>query len=319
MLRPLEAGSSGHVRCERRAQSVGLLFSVRADGEGALQAVLIGERRGEYFAAPLGELRQGPAGMFRLSVETDPRNVAGQPLEAYRLVAVVRAAAGNCALVLCGNLRGTFAVNWSLAREAACALYRQEEAAREPQRPAVYIEVRVVSPPEESRAEDAAVEGSSESAQEEETSTEPPGKVEPPIAEAEEAPIAEAEEAPITEAEEAPPTGAVLLGLDPGAAWPESLESVRALFFSSPAFDPFPAEDYVFIEAPLAAETGYANCAIGLKAREGKPISVCYALPGAFSTEPPAGLEGYVWRGLGAEGWWAVFLDAETGEELPAP
>lgn len=64
----------------------------------------------------------------------------------------------------------------------------------------------------------------------------------------------------------------------------------------------------MFVDAPLPAEDGtQGRCAIGLRARDGVPISVCYALPGDFSLEPPPGLEGYQYLG----GWWYTVLEVQ--------
>ena len=48
------------------------------------------------------------------------------------------------------------------------------------------------------------------------------------------------------------------------------------------------------------------SCMIGLRCENGLPARVCYALPSAYSHEPPVGLEGYVWRGDHANGYWII-------------
>ena len=109
-------------------------------------------------------------------------------------------------------------------------------------------------------------------------------------------------------------------GQDPPAApWPEEIACLQPLFAAQPEITPFPAEGYHFIEAPLPPETGWKSCAVGLCFQDNRPISVCYALPAARTPEPPPGLEGYRWYGEGQSGWWAVFLDAVSGEEIEPP
>ena len=93
---------------------------------------------------------------------------------------------------------------------------------------------------------------------------------------------------------------------DPTAEWPPSIEPLRKLFFASEAVVPFAAEDYVFIRAPLPEECGISSCLIGISCEGGLPNRVCYAIPSAYSPEPPAGLEGYVWRGDRTRGYWVI-------------
>lgn len=127
--------------------------------------------------------------------------------------------------------------------------------------------------------------------------------------------------APIQTAEEAqgePAPAITLLEVDPEARWPDGIEPIHALFEKLPAFTPFAAQGYVFVRAPLywaGSDEGDSYCAIGVKAQNGAPAKVCYGLPGAFALQPPAGLDGYAWRGEGPNGWWVTFLDAQTGEE----
>ena len=102
---------------------------------------------------------------------------------------------------------------------------------------------------------------------------------------------------------------------DPDAPWPASAEPLRSLFFSSEAIVPFREEGYVFIRAPLPEESGYNSCIVGIQAENGVPVSVLYALPSVYSPEPPAGLEGYAWRGDQARGYW---FTVETLDEAPS-
>ena len=93
---------------------------------------------------------------------------------------------------------------------------------------------------------------------------------------------------------------------DPNAAWPASVEPLRALFFSSAAVVPFEMEEYVFIRAPLHSEGTAASCFVGIHCEAGQPDRVCYAIPASYTPEPPAGLEGYVWRGDRIHGCWVI-------------
>lgn len=99
---------------------------------------------------------------------------------------------------------------------------------------------------------------------------------------------------------------------DPSAEWPASIEPVRALFFSSEAVIPFETDGYVFIRAPLHENSGTSSCLIGLYCENGRPERVCYAIPAAYTPEPPAGLEGYVWQGDRTRGYWVVCENVDT-------
>lgn len=104
--------------------------------------------------------------------------------------------------------------------------------------------------------------------------------------------------------------GELLELTDPSAPWPESIEQLRSLFFSLPPVQPFDDEDdYVFIEAPMDGDSGFGSVLIGLETDDGVPDSVCYAIPAAYTPEPPAGLEGYRWRGDRSSGYWVICED----------
>ncbi len=102
-----------------------------------------------------------------------------------------------------------------------------------------------------------------------------------------------------------PKTAGDLLELnDPDLIWPEAVEPLRRLFYTSEAIVPFETDGYVFIRAPLPEETGCSSCLIGLRCEKGSLSQVCYAIPALYSPEPPAGLEGYEWRGDRVRGYW---------------
>lgn len=108
----------------------------------------------------------------------------------------------------------------------------------------------------------------------------------------------------------APTAGDLLALSDPSAVWPESIEPLRSLFFASQPVVPFESDGYVFVRAPLPEETGLEACLVGVKAQNGAPVGVCYAIPAASRTpEPPAGLEDYVWRDGDSQGYWVVCED----------
>ena len=121
MLRPRQSGYAGHARLERRVMMGSLYFIVTAPEGGALTAALVGQRGGEYFAAPLGALRRDGRGQATLAWSFDPRNVDGRPLDAYTLVAVADTGDGGCRLVLAGNVEGARSMDMDKAEAAVCA------------------------------------------------------------------------------------------------------------------------------------------------------------------------------------------------------
>lgn len=348
MLRALQRGFAGHARLECRTTAGNLYFSVREEGQaGELRAALVGVQRGGYYAADLGRLQADSRGQAALNAAFDPRNIAGRALKEYRLVIVSEKQSEVCEPVLSGNLNGSFAVDWAAVRNAVCRLYPEEapaspaaeteaaaDAASAPEsapleetRREIRIDVRLKAPQitaEATEVSDSVVEpapADEGSTAAEAAPAEAPGTPESGL-DAPAAPPAQSAEPPAIVPEAPAPAAAPaaeLLALAPEAEWPEAIQSVRPLFASESPFQPFAAGDYVFVRAPMPADSGYAECAIGLQAPEGKPTSICYALPGRAAPEPPPGLEGYVWRGGAGAGWWAIFLDAATGEELDPP
>ena len=100
------------------------------------------------------------------------------------------------------------------------------------------------------------------------------------------------------------------LGLDAQTGWPDGIEPLREAFAASEPVFLSAQPDHVFVMAAHSADC--PACAVGLRAEEGMPVSVAYAIPGEFSETPPNGLEGYLWR----EGWWIAVADAKTGSYL---
>jgi len=335
MLRALQRGYSGHVRLERRTTLGSMCFSVNEEnGAGTLYGVLVGRRKDDYYAAALGELRRDCRGQAMLNAGFDPRNIAGRPLEAYKLVTVLSVEENDCELVLAGNINGSYEMNWIAVRNAACALFvrtvepRSEAAVMEmldeaqdarKQTEVSFCESMIAPNPhgKETEVSDAETDTQIDDLEKiSEDGAEIPIKTEV-CAEMEsdedfEGKAENEERYTQTSVHNA----ASLLQIHPETDWPEALAAVRSLFDMSAPFEEINVPGYVFVRAPLPENAGYGFCAIGIHAEDEKPKSVCYALPAVFSSEPPAGMEGYVWRGEGNNGWWMIFLDAETGEEI---
>ncbi|MDD6882833.1 MAG: hypothetical protein PUD50_03900 [Eubacteriales bacterium] len=67
-------------------------------------------------------------------------------------------------------------------------------------------------------------------------------------------------------------------------------------------------EGYIFFRTSVPKGCGYPCAAIGLQQEDGQITGVCYALPGRMETEPPPGMEDYVWQ----DGWWITCLDIRS-------
>ena len=121
MLRPAASGWSGHVRLERRTMTGSMYFIVpnRSSG-GTLSAALVGQRGGEYYAAPLGALRPDSRGQMTLALNFDPRLIDGRPLEAYPLIAVAETGPDGCRVVLTGNVDGAHPMDDASVQQAVC-------------------------------------------------------------------------------------------------------------------------------------------------------------------------------------------------------
>lgn len=318
VLRPVtpSRGMSGHVRLERRTLTGTMRFTVSgADSGDTLNALLMacaGERVTVY---PLGVLGMDSRGQSGMTATFDPRNLNGMDLGDYTLVALVRTGAEAPELMMTGMVNGSREVNWARVNQAALAPFQKSARAAPPQGQGdtaceeeetlpVFEPLRKRAPAapvvEEVIVEEAPVEG--EAAAEEEVIVEE-APVEPEVAAEEEVIVPQA---PVEEAAPPEQTAAELLLLDERVDWPESIASLRVLFFTSSPITPFELEDFVFVEAPLPCDEGTQGvCAIGLRAMDGAPVSVCYALPGAFALDPPPGLEGYQYAG----GWWYTVLE----------
>lgn len=314
MLRPAESGYSGHVRLERRTMTGTLYFIVNAPAAGALNAALVGQRGGEYYAAPLGALRADSRGQLTLAYSFDPRNIDGRPLEAYQLLAVADTGRDGCAVVLTGNVDGAYPMDAAAVREAVCALFEADTPAAD-----------LPAPDELLPGADAA-----------------PASAPPPEAVPVNADISGAIEAEHAEAAEKPsddqaesaaekPSGAacaedagsasgagkahiftrlcVSAGAEDAEATekPEAADARRALEEADAASPcTMPLEDgYAYVRVPLPAACGFGYAMIGVRADDGRVESVRVALPGAYAAQPPEGLENSVWLGAGdGGGYW---------------
>ncbi len=318
LMRSAIKGMSGHVRLERRTLGGSMRFSVSGAGSSDnLRAVLMRKGRGGWTPVPMGALHVDNRGQAGLTWNFDPRNIDGHTLEDYPVVAVVRLGkAGSVEPALSGFVNGSEDVDWLQAMSSVRALYRGSAAKEEPQaaEPAAESEPEPVGglpEAEESGAEYASEEQTEIQEQEPEDGREP--------AEAQEQ--TQAQETPeelqveASEEEIAPPAYQ-MLALDITVPWPEPVEPLRALFQQLPACMPFAADGYTFVCAPLPGN-GRAHSLVGVRVEDERPTAVCYGIPGTFAPEPPAGLDGYMWRGDGASGWWVIFVDAVTGEEVP--
>ena len=338
MLRAAQPGYGGHVRLERRTLTAGMYFMVSApQSVDALTAMLAGQRDGAYYAASLGELTRDRRGQLTLARSFDPRNIDGRPLEAYAWVVLARAEA-PCAVVLTGNVDGSRPMDPAALQRAVEALLAPPEPPPasdlpEPDEPPVpeadppVPEVpEAPQPPAEdiriyTRVRQAAPAPKEEAAASEEETPAPQDEAPAPREEApalqEEAP-APREEAPV-EAVAEPPAGegvgeaagaderttaARQLGLDITRAWPGPAEALRRLFATQvPAQTPL-GDGFVYVRAP---QPGGGQCYLaGLKAAEGRPAALRYAVPGRQSPQPPAGLEAYRYIGEDPEGYWVM-------------
>ena len=308
MLRPALPGYGGHARLEKRTLSGSLYFIVGAPNDaGALTAALAGQRDGSYYAAGIGRLSRDRRGQLTLAYGFDPRSIEGRPLDAYAWVVVARE---DGAVALTGNVEGSRpmdaaalgqAVRALVAPEPAPAFDLPEPGEPEPPPPA---EEPPISP-----GAAAAICTEPQPPAEEPLPAPEPAREEPAddirIYTGSRARAPEPEPAPAPEARpeagapDADRTAAQRLGLDINRPWPVAAEPLRRLFATQRAAEGAPEDGYTYVRASMPRGSGYADCLAGLKAREGRPVAMRYALPGRYSPEPPAGMEDYRWNELG--------------------
>lgn len=275
LLRSNSQGYSGHVRLERRTLMGSMYFLLQTPPEApGLRAVLAGRSREDYYACEIGSLQGGSRCQSMLTWNFDPRNICGRELEQYQLLLIVEE--GGCEILLYGNVCGHADMNWDKVRMAVCELLGQtdapEDAVQETQTPVV-------------AAEEPQMEESDE-------------KLSAPMEEE-------------TQPAQTGPAGNLLaeMGIDPDVPWPDSIDPVRTLFANGSIMENPPDDEYTYIAAPVPEESGYAYCAVGVRAENGVPVSVRYGIPMLWSEEPPAGLEEYTWVGDQNRGWWMIQTD----------
>lgn len=279
MLRGLEKGYSGHARLERRVLNGTLDFTVGGSRSGeVLTAAMLGPRGGKWTARTMGTLREDGRGQRGLFTSFDPRNLAGLDLSEETALVVARLADNRVTPVLYGYINGSRPMDWTAIQRALEEAYSLSSAQVEPQAP----------PESVPDSEAQTVPQQAENAAEPETASESASEAEP-------------EAKPL-------PAGAQL-DLDLTKPWPADVESLRVLFLTQPPYESLAVDGYVFVRAAMAEETGIDHCAVGIRAENGEVTGVCYAIPMAYSPEPPAGLEGYHWIGDQNRGWWTTCDD----------
>lgn len=326
MLRGLEKGYGGHARLERRVLSGTLDFQVSApSADEQLAAALVGPRGGRMVAKPVGRLKSDGRGQRALLASFDPRNIAGLDLNDTSAAVIARVDSAGVKPVLCGWLNGAKQLDWAEVERLLIELFGDSAGANTADETQTADETEAAGEP------DSAAEAEPDSVTEVEPDSvidtepdaaayeEPAGEEEPEaIADAEpevdEEPAGEiesnavAEEEPAGDAARVSPAGAHL-DIDMSEPWPEDIESLRILFLTSPRYEPFQLDGYVFVYANMAEETGVDHCAVGVRAQNGQITGVCYAIPMAYTPEPPAGLEGYEWIGDQNRGYWVICDD----------
>ena len=278
MLRGLEKGYSGHARLERRVLSGTLDFTVGGSRSGeVLTAAMLGPRGDKWTARTMGTLREDGRGQRGLFTSFDPRNLAGLDLNEETALVVSRLADDHVTPVLYGYINGSRPMDWTAIQRALEEAYSLSSAQPEAQN-----QTESVPAPE------------TQAAPQTEEATEPESV---------------SESTPEDEPETKPLPAGAQLDLDITKPWPSDVESLRVLFLTQPPYESLSVDGYVFVRAAMAEETGIDHCAVGIRAESGEVTGVCYAIPMAYSPEPPAGLEGYRWIGDQNRGWWTTCDD----------
>lgn len=291
MLRGLEKGYGGHARLEKRVLTGTMDFVTNArSADDALEAGFVGVRGGKTVYQALGAFKDSARGQKGLLASFDPRNIAGMDLGEVSAAVVSRIENGQKTPVMYACINGVCTLDWDGIKNAlnsGAAPSPEKEAPPAPQIP--LPETQKVSSDAEAVQSDAAPE---------------PPENEPDAQSSD----AQSPEPAKTDAAKEPkaPSAISLIDIDPSLPWPEDVESLRLLFMTKPAYTPFETDEYVFIRAKMADETGIDHCAVGVRAENGRITGVCYALPMPYTPEPPAGLEDYFWIGDETGGWWVT-------------
>lgn len=308
MLRSLLNGYSGHARIEIRTLTGNLnIVASTPQNAQSVRAALVGKRRSEYFAYPLGTLRRDMRGQAGLTATFDPRDIGGRTLDAYSLLALVAVGDEKCELVLAGNLNGSCEMDWSRVRDTVCALYMPQP---------------VYDMPDTDKNEAAITETAEETTGEavENSEAEPNNSAD--AREGAYCPLedraADTEKAE-DETERAQDAGADE-GSDEGINWnfaretdengangaeegekAEERDTGNNAEEREDLSEPFRREGWTYARAALPAGCGYPYAYLGASTGGNE---MCVALPAQFTPEPPAGLEDYDWFGGIESGWW---------------
>lgn len=323
MLRSLLNGYSGHARIEIRTLTgnLSILASTPPNAQ-SVRAALVGKRRSEYFAYPLGNLRRDMRGQAGLTVTFDPRDVGGRTLDAYSLLALVTINNGECELALVGNLNGACEMDWSRVRDAVCALYAPQPRGDAPEtEKSAAVEAETVgeaaeTPEPEANDDPDAREGASCPIESRKTQAENAAEQSERhvVGYAQDESADENSDKGLVwdfapETDETYETGASGTAERKKAAETDAEQHAEAREDSS---EPFRREGWTFVRVALPAACGYPYAYVGMP---GCGREVCVALPAQFTAEPPAGLEEYDWSGGAGRGWWVRCYPVKSAED----
>lgn len=329
LLRANQPGLNGHVRLERRTLMGSMQFILSGLGadEGQLQAVMAAKTADGWKLVHIGTLSSDSRGQAGLRWTFDPRNIEGLPLEKYGVLLVLQTGTNGCRTLFTGYVNGSISVDWERLEQIACQQYSatednvgQENKTEEEQvsgetgiEEAEAPETTPIFREEQDCGCDETQENMDAPAMSEETRQEEaePEAVEIAAMNAIPAePLAMVYSDPLDVPAMATRTALEALGLPEAQRWPEGIEPLREVFASSRPIELSVQPDHVFVESAHAPDC--PDCAVGIRAKDGMPVSVAYAIPGEYAQQPPEGLEGYAWK----DGYWVVVADAQTGEYL---
>ena len=284
MLRSLIPGYSGHARLEIRTLTGSLnIVATLPPGAQNIQAVLAGNRRGTYFAAPLGTLRRDLRGQWGLSVNFDPRSIGGRPLDAYSHL-ILADTAGRCTPVLAGNLNGSCFPDWSKLRETVCSLFVPARPDT-PILPTPSIPVRpdIPAQPDTPILPTPSIPNQDEAPANPDTPSLPTPELphEPEIPPQPPTPIQPRDEEPAEE---------------DTLQWDFSSEN--------PDVPAFSRTGWKFTRVSLPEGCPYTYSYVGVPDNSDAPPEICCAIPAVYTPEPPPGLDDYEWSGGAGQGWW---------------
>lgn len=325
MLRGLEKGYGGHARLEKRVMSGTMDFTVSAPAGETLAAALVGPRGGKTVGKALGTFKPDGRGQMGLLASFDPRNIAGLDLSEVSAAIIARISESGVTPLLYGWINGSKTVNWQEIQgvlESLFPISPPKAVESEPTPPEIPF-VRSSPTESETPADEAAPQENESPANEnapQENESPASGQPEESAQETPELPADPLKEESVPISDAASPSAVKragqLLDLDMNRKWPDDIESLRILFLTLPPYQPFEMDGFVFVRAGMAEETGIDHCAVGIRAENGRVTGVCYAIPMTYTSEPPAGLEDYVWIGDHTRGWW-VTVDDWTEQETP--